>query len=94
MRSLVISRWASQQCWGVTAGKARHNSSNVRGVTAGKVRHNSIVMEVLERRMIPRLQVNGMQFGYNIRPGKVYCGCLKMFSLFKMFSVIISVSSF
>ena len=37
----MISRWASQQCWGVTAGKARHKSSNVTGVTAGKVRHNS-----------------------------------------------------
>ena len=31
----------SEQCWGVTARKARHNSSNVRGVTAGKVRHKS-----------------------------------------------------
>ena len=41
MRSLAIGWWASQQCWGVTAGKARHNSSIVRGVTAGKVRHNS-----------------------------------------------------
>ena len=41
MRSLAIGRRASQQCWGVTAGKARHNSSNVRGVTAGKVGHNS-----------------------------------------------------
>ena len=26
---------------GVTAGQARHNSSNVGGVTAGQVRHNS-----------------------------------------------------
>ena len=40
-RSLVIGRRASQQCGGITAGKARHNSSNVRGATAGKVRHNS-----------------------------------------------------
>ena len=41
VRSLAIGRRASQQCCGVTAGKDRHNSSNVRGVTAGKVRHNS-----------------------------------------------------
>ena len=41
VRSLAIGRRASQQCWGVTAGKARHNSSNVRGVTAGKMGHNS-----------------------------------------------------
>ena len=41
VRSLAIGRRASQQCWGVTAGKASHNSSNVRGVTAGKVGHNS-----------------------------------------------------
>ena len=41
MRSLAIGRRVSQQCWGVTAGKARHNSSNVRGVTAGKVGCNS-----------------------------------------------------
>ena len=34
---------SSQQCWGVTAGKARHNSSNVKGVTADKVRHNSSI---------------------------------------------------
>ena len=40
MLSLAIGRRASQQCWGVTARKARHNSSNVRGVTAGQVRHN------------------------------------------------------
>ena len=40
-RSLAIGRRASKQCWGVTAGKARHNSSNVRGVTAGKMGHNS-----------------------------------------------------
>ena len=41
VRSLAIDRRASQQCCGVTAGNARHNSSNVRGVTAGKVRRNS-----------------------------------------------------
>ena len=41
VRSLAIGRRASEQCWGVTAGKARHNSSNVRGVTAGKVGRNS-----------------------------------------------------
>ena len=42
VRSLAIGRGASQQCWGVTAGKARHNSitGNVRGVTVAKVRHN------------------------------------------------------
>ena len=34
---------ASQQCWGVTAGKARHNSSNVRGVTAGKMGRNASI---------------------------------------------------
>ena len=39
--SLAIGRRASQQCWGVTAGKARHNSSNVRGVTTGKVGRSS-----------------------------------------------------
>ena len=39
--SLAIGRRASRQCWGVTAGNARHNSSNVRGVTAGKVGRNS-----------------------------------------------------
>ena len=42
-RSLAICRRASQQCGGVTAGKARHNSSNVRGVTADKVVRNSSV---------------------------------------------------
>ena len=31
----------SQQCWGVTAGQAPHNSSNVGVVTAGQVGHNS-----------------------------------------------------
>ena len=31
----------SQQCWGVTAGKAKHSSSIVRGVTAGKMGRNS-----------------------------------------------------
>ena len=41
VRSLAIGRRASQQFWDVTAGKARHNSSNVRGVTAGKLGHNS-----------------------------------------------------
>ena len=41
VRSLAIGRWASRQCRGVTAGKARHNSSIVRGVTAGKEAHNS-----------------------------------------------------
>ena len=41
VRSLAIGRWASQQCWGVTAGKAGHNTCNVRGVTAGKVGCNS-----------------------------------------------------
>ena len=40
-RSLAIGRRASQQCWGVTAGKARHSSTNVRGVTAGKMGRNS-----------------------------------------------------
>ena len=40
-RSLAIGRRSSQQCWGVTAGKASHNSCNVRGVTAGKVGRNS-----------------------------------------------------
>ena len=43
VRSLAIGRWASQQCWSVTAGKVRHNSSNVRGVTAGKVGRNSSI---------------------------------------------------
>ena len=43
MPSLTIGRRASQQCWGVTAGKPRHNSINVRGVTAGKVRRNSSI---------------------------------------------------
>ena len=41
VRSLAIGWQAPKQCRGVTAGKPRHNSSNVRGVTAGKVRHNS-----------------------------------------------------
>ena len=41
VRSLAIGWRASQQFWDVTAGKARHNSSNVRGVTAGKLGHNS-----------------------------------------------------
>ena len=36
VRSFAIGWRASKQCWGVTAGKPRHNSSNVRGVTAGK----------------------------------------------------------
>ena len=40
-RRLAIGRQASQQCWGVTAGKASHNSSNVRGVTASKLGRNS-----------------------------------------------------
>ena len=30
----------------VTAGQARHNSSNVEGVTAGHVGHNSIVLQI------------------------------------------------
>ena len=46
-RSLAIGRWASQQCWGVTAGKVSHNSSNVRGVTAGKVGRNSSIISVV-----------------------------------------------
>ena len=41
VRSLAIGWRASQQCWDVIAGNARHNSSNVWGVTAGKVGHNS-----------------------------------------------------
>ena len=41
VRSFAIGWRASKQCWGVTAGKARHNSSNVRGVTGGKMGHNS-----------------------------------------------------
>ena len=36
VRSFAIGWRASKQCWGVTAGKPRHNSSNVRGDTAGK----------------------------------------------------------
>ena len=32
--------WHHNNVGGITAGKARHNSSNVRGVTAGKVGHN------------------------------------------------------
>ena len=32
---------ASQQCWGVTAGKASHKAINARGVTAGKMGRNS-----------------------------------------------------
>ena len=43
MRSLAIGRRASKQCWGVTAGKAMHNSSSVRGVTAGKMGRNSSI---------------------------------------------------
>ena len=41
VRSFAIGWQASKQCWGVTAGKPRHNSSNVRGVTAGKMGRNS-----------------------------------------------------
>ena len=39
--SFAIGWRASKQCWGVTAGKPRHNSSNVRDVTAGKIGCNS-----------------------------------------------------
>ena len=45
-RILAIGLRASQQCWGVTAGKARHHSSNVRGVTAGEVGRNSSVINI------------------------------------------------
>ena len=38
---LDFSSIAPQHCWGVTAGQARDNSSNVEGVTAGHVGHNS-----------------------------------------------------
>ena len=38
----------SQQCWGFTAGKAIHNTSNVRGVTANKDGHNSSANNLLK----------------------------------------------
>ena len=41
--SLAIGRRASQQFWGVTAGKGSHNASNARGITAGKMGRNSSV---------------------------------------------------
>ena len=40
-RSFAIGWRASKQCWGVTAGNPRHNSSNVRDVTAGNMGRNS-----------------------------------------------------
>ena len=33
-------------CWGVTAGRPRHNPSNVGGVTAGQVEQNSSIINV------------------------------------------------
>ena len=48
VRSFAIGWRASKQCWGVTAGKPRHNSSNVRGVTSGKW-DSTLVERMLER---------------------------------------------
>ena len=48
MRSVAIGRRvhkASKQCWGVTAGQAPHNSSNVGVVTTGQVGHNASVSQ-------------------------------------------------
>ena len=47
VRSLVIGRRASQQRWGVTAGKARHTSSNVRCVSAGKVDTTLVIIIII-----------------------------------------------
>ena len=44
LASLAIGRQASPQCRGVTAGKTRRNTRNVRGVTEGKMGHNSSVL--------------------------------------------------
>ena len=52
MWSHAIGRWASQQCWGVTAGKATQNSSNVRGVTAGKMCSPATVQDDYKRRPV------------------------------------------
>ena len=40
---------ASQQCWGVTAGQARHNSSNVGGVTAGQVDTTLVLVIIVDK---------------------------------------------
>ena len=37
----TLHPWRHNIVGGVTAGQARHNSSNVGGVTAGQVGHNS-----------------------------------------------------
>ena len=49
VRSLAIGRRESLQCWGVSEGKARHNSSNVRGVTAGKVGRNCSIFKEIRK---------------------------------------------
>ena len=37
----TLHPWHHNNVGGVTAGNARHNSSDIEGVTAGQVRHNS-----------------------------------------------------
>ena len=63
MRSLAIGRRASPQCWGVTAGKARYNSSSGRGVTAGKVGHNSSLSKKRERKVKMLADFNALDEG-------------------------------
>ena len=41
------ARHNSSNVGGVTAGQARHNSSNVGGVTAGQVGHNSSIFNYI-----------------------------------------------
>ena len=42
-RSVAIGRRGVIIMWGVTAGKARHNTSNARAVTVGKMGRNSSI---------------------------------------------------
>ena len=48
-------------CWGVTAGKSRHNSSNVGGVTVGQVRHTSSIDKTLMKTQISSCKINAQQ---------------------------------
>ena len=57
LRSFSIGWRPSKQCWGVTAGKPRHNSSNVRGVTAGKMGRNSSSVNYAVQHIIGAIQV-------------------------------------
>ena len=51
---------ASQQCWGVTAGQARHNASNVGGVTAGQMGHNSSIYNIVKVKYLGHIICNDL----------------------------------